>query len=282
MKRTVLLLFSVIMSTIMMAQRKETTILEVSGNLATPLTVHTNKGTYTLYDSMELNGVVSVRSAEDANGDKVVVPGGDYKSHTSNGKSEYTRIYRFKTMYNRSSSSSSSSNRSYGGGNNGGSSYGGGYSSSSNMPYEHLRDVAKKSDNIYGTWYHHREEYSFDMYFEQLMTVTHEKIEINKFSKIEGESSQSTFSLSVLSASDNEIKARYYGERDYQMYAGDKKNGRTVAYDESYTDYFIKLINGEIEVTTNTVIKFYDRYNHYISEENFNIPTPTIFLSVPD
>lgn len=86
-----------------MAQRKETTILEVSGSLATPLTVQTSKGTYTVYNRTELNGSISVRSAVDANGNKVVVPNGDYKSHTSNGKSEYTRIYRFKTLYNNNS-----------------------------------------------------------------------------------------------------------------------------------------------------------------------------------
>lgn len=160
MKRFALLLFATVISTIVMAQRKETTILEVAGNLATPLTVHTSKGTYTVHSSTELNGSVSVRSAEDANGNKVVVPNGDYKSHTSNGKSEYTRIYRFRTLYNNSSSSSSSG--SYSSRNNGGSSYGGGNSYSqvnpNNARYDRIIEEIKSkcatvsNPNLEGKW----------------------------------------------------------------------------------------------------------------------------------
>lgn len=142
----------------MMAQRKETTILEVAGNLATPLTVHTSKGTYTVYNSTELNGSVSVRSAEDANGNKVVVPNGNYKSHTSNGRSEYTRIYRFKTLYNNSSSSSSSG--SYGNRNNGGSygggNYGGGQDHNGNAIVSSYNNIinlpTKSSTSTFGKW----------------------------------------------------------------------------------------------------------------------------------
>lgn len=92
------------------------TILEVGGNLATPLKVQTDHGTYTLYSSLTLDGAVSVRSATDANGNRVVVPQGSTKTHavTKGDKhySESVRTYHFGMIYNSSTSSSSSSSSS--------------------------------------------------------------------------------------------------------------------------------------------------------------------------
>lgn len=105
MKRFLLLIFSNLIAFTLLAQRVETTILEVSGNIATPIKVLSSNGTFEVYSKKVIKGIISVRSAYDANGDKIVVPNGDYKSSSSNGVTEYTRIYRFKTLYEKSSCS---------------------------------------------------------------------------------------------------------------------------------------------------------------------------------
>lgn len=99
-----------------MGQQISRTEFNVGSNINKPVTVKTNKGTYTVYSSMTIEGVANVQSATDAEGNKIVVSS-SYKSKSGqdHGKhySYYTRIYNFNTLWykpstNRSSTSSSS------------------------------------------------------------------------------------------------------------------------------------------------------------------------------
>lgn len=105
MKRVILFFILLVMLSPLLAQRNETTVLEVAGELATPIKVITNNGTYNVYSVKVINGAINVREAYDANGKQIVVPNGDYKSTSTNGKSEYKRIYRFKILYGNNRSS---------------------------------------------------------------------------------------------------------------------------------------------------------------------------------
>lgn len=96
-----------------MAQQVSKTELNVGSNMRVPVTVKTNKGTYQVYNTMTIDGVVNVLSATDAGGNKIVV-NSEYKSKSgqdNHGKrySYYTRIYNFKTLYGSNTSSTTSS-----------------------------------------------------------------------------------------------------------------------------------------------------------------------------
>lgn len=104
MKRFFLSFLFVLLLLPVFAQGKETTVLEVAGDLATPIKVITDNGTYNVYSTKVINDVVSVREAYDANGEQIVVPSGEYKSTSTNGVSEYTRIYCFSTLYGNNTS----------------------------------------------------------------------------------------------------------------------------------------------------------------------------------
>lgn len=99
----ILLLFSAVASA-----QSYTTVLEVGGNVSAPITVETNKGSFTVYNSLTLEGNYSIRSAKDANGKKIVVPLGNSNYHTiskgDNHTSTFVKTYVFSTLYNTPSS----------------------------------------------------------------------------------------------------------------------------------------------------------------------------------
>lgn len=283
MKRFSLLLFAAILSTVMMAQRKETTILEVAGNLATPLTVHTSKGTYTVYSSTELNGSVSVRSAEDANGNKVVVPNGDYKSHTSNGRSEYTRIYRFKTLYNNSSSSARNSGSSYGSRNYGGSSNEGGSYSNRRMPYEHLRGKTQLSTSLYGTWYMHYEIAKPEMKFETILIIKEDNVTSKTANFVDGEIYTGNFFYTVTEKHDNFMIIEYKSPRDYQHFVNRLQKGKVVSFTIDTNYQKVRLEDGKLIVYTGLIRTYYDNNDNLICTEDILLPTnKEIYYKIPD
>jgi len=85
----------------------ETTVFEVR-DVATPVTLDTDRGTISVYDGTTLNGVYTVRSATDANGNKVNFSS-QYQRRKMGSDNFYTRTYTIRPGYGSSSSSSSSS-----------------------------------------------------------------------------------------------------------------------------------------------------------------------------
>lgn len=108
MKRTIILLFAAIISTVMMAEKHEI-VFEVASNIAQPITVITGSGHFTVYNYLKIDRWTRVDQAFDANGNQVVVPLSHSTTKGSGNNRVKTTTYRFKTLYNTSSSSSSTS-----------------------------------------------------------------------------------------------------------------------------------------------------------------------------
>lgn len=118
MKQITLRLYPVILCVMalcasLMAQaetRIELTTFDISG-VATPVTVKTNRGNFDVYNGTTFDGVYSVRSATDANGNEVSCSH-SYSWMKKDGINKYVRIYYITKGYGSSSSSSSSSSTS--------------------------------------------------------------------------------------------------------------------------------------------------------------------------
>lgn len=108
MKRITLLFFAFIISTMMMAQKKET-VFEVASNIAKPITVETGSGGYTVYGTLKIDGWTRVDRAFDANGNQIVVPLSHSTTKGVGNNRIQTTTYTFKTLYNTASSSTTSS-----------------------------------------------------------------------------------------------------------------------------------------------------------------------------
>lgn len=88
------------MTLVMMAQRNERTVMSVGSQIKKPVTVHTNQGKIVLYGEKTINKTVNVYSAEDANGDAIIVSSSyNWKTGTNHNQhfSNYTRYYNFST-----------------------------------------------------------------------------------------------------------------------------------------------------------------------------------------
>lgn len=113
MKKTVLFICFVCCAFFLQAQ-EIINYFEVGDNIATPVTIKTNLGTFQIYGGESIRGAITSLSAYDADGD-LIVQNSYYKSEWNSAHTYHYRYYRFLSVYNSSSpnnnpSSSSSSN----------------------------------------------------------------------------------------------------------------------------------------------------------------------------
>ena len=118
MRKIVLIFCFMCCSSILNAQ-EIINYFEVGGNIATPVTIKTNLGTFQIYGGESISGAITSLSAYDADGD-LIVQNSYYKSEWNSTHTYHYRYYRFLSTYNSSSSdnNNSSSPRSYGNGDN--------------------------------------------------------------------------------------------------------------------------------------------------------------------
>ena len=136
MKKTLLLIATVFCVIIANAQ-DIINYFEVGKNIATPVTIHTSKGKFTINGGERIDGNLYSITAYDANGNKIV-QNTPYKTETGTGKSTI-RYYRFSSTYG--SSSSSSNDDSY--------RYSSGSGSRSSSIAENLGNYAQRASRYY-------------------------------------------------------------------------------------------------------------------------------------
>lgn len=84
---------------------------EVAENIAKPVTIKTNLGTFKIYGGEKISGTIYSLTAYDANGNKIV-QNSYYKSEWNSSHTYHYRYYRFKDVYSSSSQSSQSESNS--------------------------------------------------------------------------------------------------------------------------------------------------------------------------
>lgn len=86
---------------------------EVGSNIAKPVTIKTNLGTFEINGGEQITGNISSLTAYDANGNKIV-QNSYYKSEWNSSHTYHNRYYRFTDIY-KTSTQSSNDNDTYGG-----------------------------------------------------------------------------------------------------------------------------------------------------------------------
>lgn len=109
---------------------------QVSDNIAKPVTIKTNLGTYKIYGGERIDGNLYSVTAYDANGNKIV-QNTPYKTETATGKPTI-RYYHFKTIYQSETVTEPNNNR---------------YNSYSNQPNsgitDHMSNYARQASRYY-------------------------------------------------------------------------------------------------------------------------------------
>lgn len=83
---------------------------EVSNNIATPVTIRTNLGTFQINGGEKIEGNITSLSAYDANGN-LIVQNSYYKSKWNSSHTYHYRYYRFESTYNQSTYSGNNSSK---------------------------------------------------------------------------------------------------------------------------------------------------------------------------
>ena len=98
-----------------LVRRPVITHISASSNIARPITVKTNLGTFTIYgESIEVKGHVSEIEGFDGNGDKIMYPDHSYKGGKANDYDDPDQsYYHFTTLYPKSNSASSNRSSDY-------------------------------------------------------------------------------------------------------------------------------------------------------------------------
>lgn len=84
---------------------------EVANNIATPVTIRTNLGTFQIKGGETIRGTITSLTAFDANGNWIV-QNSYYKSEWNSAHTYHYRYYRFESTYNQSTSNGSNSSKS--------------------------------------------------------------------------------------------------------------------------------------------------------------------------
>ncbi len=130
MKKVFVLLFIVCSASFLHAQ-EIVNYFEVASNIATPVKVKTNLGTYYFYGGESIQGQITSLTAYDANG-YMIVQNSYYKSEWNSNHTYHYRYYRFESIYNSTSSSDSDAE----------------HDSPSNRNLDGLSDVMVKASHI--------------------------------------------------------------------------------------------------------------------------------------
>ena len=109
MKRICAIILLIVFETTICAQ-EIINYFEVSSNIATPVTVKTNLGTFQIEGGESLRGNITSLSAYDAYGN-LIVQNSYYKSEWNSSNTYHYRYYRFESTYNQSTSNNNSYNR---------------------------------------------------------------------------------------------------------------------------------------------------------------------------
>lgn len=110
MKKLCTVLLLIVLETAMCAQ-EIINYFEVASNIATPVTIRTNLGTFQIKDGETIRGNITSLTAFDADGNWIV-QNSYYKSEWDSKHTYHYRYYRFESTYNQSTSSSNNSSKS--------------------------------------------------------------------------------------------------------------------------------------------------------------------------
>lgn len=102
MRKIVVLLISLFCCASILNAQEIINFFEVGDNIATPVTIKTNLGTFLINGGESIRGAITSLSAYDADGD-LIVQNTYYKSEWNSAHTYHYRYYRFLSVYNSSS-----------------------------------------------------------------------------------------------------------------------------------------------------------------------------------
>ena len=110
MKKLCTVLLLIVLETVVYAQ-EIINFFEVANNIATPVTIKTNLGTFQINGGETIRGSITSLTAFDANGNRIV-QNSYYKSEWNSSHTYHYRYYRFESTYNQSTSNNNNSSKS--------------------------------------------------------------------------------------------------------------------------------------------------------------------------